>query len=71
MTEGASGADIKAICTEAGYIAIRAGRDYIIESDFIEAIKKILSKKVGRNMVEEASLEIPATPKSTALSQHI
>ena len=38
-----SGADIKAICTEAGYYAIRAKRKEIKEEDFIKAIKKVLS----------------------------
>ncbi len=44
LSEGASGADIKAICTEAGYIAIRNGRDYVVMNDFIIAIGKVLNK---------------------------
>ncbi len=44
LSEGASGADIKAICTEAGYIAIRNGRDYVVMNDFILAIGKVLNK---------------------------
>ncbi|MFB6162545.1 MAG: proteasome-activating nucleotidase [Halococcoides sp.] len=40
-TEGASGADIKAICTEAGMFAIRDDRTEVRESDFIEAWEKI------------------------------
>lgn len=46
---GFSGADIKTVCTEAGYIAIRNGRDYVIHSDLEEAIqvvKKRLQKKL-------------------------
>ncbi len=42
ITEGATGADIKAICTEAGYSAIRAGRKTVIMEDFIYAVKKVL-----------------------------
>jgi len=42
LTEGATGADIKAICTEAGYNAIRSGRRYVVMEDFIKAIKKLL-----------------------------
>lgn len=51
MTEGASGADIKNICTEAGMFAIRANRDHVLNEDFLDAIKKITSEKetAGRN----------------------
>ncbi|MEM4749154.1 MAG: AAA family ATPase, partial [Sulfolobales archaeon] len=44
LTEGASGADIKAICTEAGYMAIRAGRDYIVYDDFLKAVEKVMKR---------------------------
>ena len=40
-TKDFSGAEIKAVCTEAGYIAIRKNRYTINHNDFIEAIKKI------------------------------
>ncbi len=42
MTEGASGADIKAICTEAGMIAIREERDYVTMDDFLKAVEKVM-----------------------------
>ena len=45
LTEGASGADIKNICTEAGMFAIRADRDHVINDDFSDAIKKITGEK--------------------------
>jgi len=45
MTEGATGAEIKAIVTEAGYNAIRDMRKYVTMDDFIKAIKKVLGKK--------------------------
>ena len=44
LTEGATGADIKAICTEAGMFAIRKEADIIIEEDFVEATSKVLNK---------------------------
>ena len=44
MTEGATGADIKAICTEAGMFAIRKDANNILEEDFIEACSKVLNK---------------------------
>jgi proteasome regulatory subunit len=71
ITEGASGADIKAICTEAGYIAIRAGRDYIAQDDLVKAVKKVLERKARGDIAEEIQSEIPITHKSTALTQHI
>ncbi len=42
MTDGASGADLKAIATEAGMFAIRARREHITQEDFIKAIEKVL-----------------------------
>jgi proteasome regulatory subunit len=50
MTEGATGAQIKAICTEAGMFAIRGSRDVITKKDFESAVTKLLKKegaKVG------------------------
>ncbi len=41
LTKGMSGAEIKAICTEAGYFAIRAKRTTVKREDFIKAINKI------------------------------
>ncbi|WP_297489034.1 proteasome-activating nucleotidase [Thermococcus sp.] len=42
MTEGASGADLKAIATEAGMFAIRARREYVTQDDFLKAVEKVL-----------------------------
>lgn len=36
-----SGAEIRSVCTEAGYFAIREGRDHIVHDDFLLAIDKI------------------------------
>ena len=44
MTQGASGADIKAICTEAGMFAIRKDSDVISMDDFTKAIHKMMDK---------------------------
>jgi proteasome regulatory subunit len=46
-----SGADIKSVCTEAGYFAIRANRTKIIMKDFVDAINKL------RNLEEESNTE--------------
>ncbi len=38
---GLSGAEIRAVCTEAGYFAIREDRDYVTQEDFRNAIDKV------------------------------
>lgn len=52
MAEGASGAEIKSICTEAGMLAIRDGRDTVTELDFIAAKEKVM--EAGRNKIKAA-----------------
>lgn len=42
-TDGFSGADLKAVCTEAGYFAIRSNRSKICHEDFLAAITKLNS----------------------------
>ncbi len=49
MTDGATGAEIKAICTEAGLFAIRNDRDVITKSDFNKAIDKMLKREGGKS----------------------
>jgi proteasome regulatory subunit len=44
-TEGATGADIKSICTEAGMCAIREERDYVLQADFERAIEKVMGEE--------------------------
>jgi len=44
MTEGASGADIKAIVTEAGMFAIKQEKARVTMSDFDMAIQKVMKK---------------------------
>ena len=44
ITEDLSGADLKAVCTEAGMFAIREKRDKITVADFMDAIDKVMSK---------------------------
>ncbi|MDD1651749.1 MAG: proteasome-activating nucleotidase, partial [Methanomicrobiales archaeon] len=41
LTEGKNGADLRAICTEAGMFAIRAERTTVTQSDFVSAIDKV------------------------------
>lgn len=42
---GMSGAEIKSVCVEAGYFAIRDNRDNITLDDFLKAINKVKNKK--------------------------
>ncbi len=52
-TEGLCGADIKAICTEAGYNAIRRGVEVVEVQDFLEASRRYLgSRGVSRQEPE-------------------
>ena len=44
LTEGFSGADLKAACTEAGMFAIRNERKKVISKDFMDAIDKIINQ---------------------------
>ena len=39
--EGFSGAEIKAVCTEAGYFAIRESREFVKREDFLKAVDKV------------------------------
>ncbi|MEO3992694.1 MAG: proteasome-activating nucleotidase [Desulfurococcaceae archaeon TW002] len=61
LTEGASGADIRAICTEAGFIALRNNRNYITMDDFVEATKKVLKERF-RPYVESYKTQERKTP---------
>jgi proteasome regulatory subunit len=45
LSDGATGSDIKGICTEAGMYAIRRNTYTITNGDFLNAIKKVLHKK--------------------------
>ncbi len=42
-TDGFSGADLRAVCTEAGYFAIREKRTNVVHEDFVSAIEKLAS----------------------------
>ncbi|KAG5395331.1 hypothetical protein IGI04_025294 [Brassica rapa subsp. trilocularis] len=45
LAEGFNGADLRNICTEAGMFAIRAERDYVIQEDFMKAVRKLSEAK--------------------------
>ena len=39
LSDGFNGADLRNVCTEAGLFAIRAEREYVIDEDFMKAVK--------------------------------
>jgi proteasome regulatory subunit len=55
ITEGFSGADIKVACVEAGYNAIRNGRDVVTMKDFLDAVEKIKARKAS----SETEMRLP------------
>jgi proteasome regulatory subunit len=56
LTEGASGADLKAICTEAGMFAIREERPIVTMNDFMDAVDKIIGVEREEEMKKEAGV---------------
>lgn len=52
-TDEASGADIKAICTEAGMFSIRKDKDKVTQQDFVDAIEKVISDTEERKIKKQ------------------
>jgi 26S proteasome regulatory subunit T6 len=47
---GASGAELKAVCTEAGMFALRERRVHVTQEDFEMAVAKVMKKETDKNM---------------------
>ncbi|OMO99673.1 hypothetical protein COLO4_13151 [Corchorus olitorius] len=47
---GASGAEMKAVCTEAGMFALRERRVHVTQEDFEMAVAKVMKKETEKNM---------------------
>jgi 26S proteasome regulatory subunit T4 len=45
LSDGFNGADLRNVCTEAGMFAIRAERDYVVDEDFMKAVRKVADAK--------------------------
>ncbi|XP_028400352.1 26S proteasome regulatory subunit 10B [Dendronephthya gigantea] len=45
LSDGFNGADLRNVCTEAGMFAIRADRDYVVQEDFMKAVRKVSDNK--------------------------
>ena len=56
LTEGVSGADLKAICTEAGMFAIREEREEVLVADFMDAVDKIMGVEHDEEYKKEAGV---------------
>ncbi|OAE18569.1 hypothetical protein AXG93_1923s1250 [Marchantia polymorpha subsp. ruderalis] len=47
---GASGAELKSVCTEAGMFALRERRVHVTQEDFEMAVAKVMKKETEKNM---------------------
>ncbi|KAF4533084.1 hypothetical protein B566_EDAN003804 [Ephemera danica] len=45
LSDGFNGADLRNVCTESGLFAIRAEREYVIQEDFMKAVRKVSDNK--------------------------
>ena len=54
--DGATGADIKAMCTEAGMFAIREDRDTVTMTDFESAVDKVLGENRVRHEASSGAM---------------
>jgi 26S proteasome regulatory subunit T6 len=50
MLSAPSGAEIKAVCTEAGMYALRERRVHVTQEDFEMAVSKVMKKDSEKNM---------------------
>lgn len=50
MIPGASGAELKGVCTEAGMYALRERRVHVTQEDFEMAVAKVLQKEIEKNV---------------------
>jgi len=45
LSDGFNGADLRNVCTESGMFAIREERDFVIQEDFMKAVRKVADAK--------------------------
>jgi len=45
LSDGFNAADLRNVCTEAGMFAIRVERNYVIQEDFMKAVRKVADMK--------------------------
>lgn len=56
MSDGFNGSDIRNVVTEAGFVAIRDDRDYIIQNDMMKAVRKVAEAKKLEGKLEYEKL---------------
>ena len=52
LSDDLNGADLRNVCTEAGLFAIRQERDYIVQEDFMKAVRKVAEAKKLESKLE-------------------
>ncbi|KAI9292335.1 26S proteasome subunit P45 [Neoconidiobolus thromboides FSU 785] len=45
LADGFNGADLRNVCTEAGMFALREEREYVVQEDFMKAVRKVAESK--------------------------
>ncbi|EPY49983.1 19S proteasome regulatory subunit Rpt4 [Schizosaccharomyces cryophilus OY26] len=56
LTDGTNGADLRNVVTEAGFLAIKEDRDYIVQSDLMSAARKVADLKKLEGTVDYQKL---------------
>jgi len=52
LSDGFNGADLRNVCTESGMFAVRDGREYVIQDDFMKAVRKVAEAKKLESKLE-------------------
>jgi proteasome regulatory subunit len=66
MAEGASGAEIEAVCTEAGMFALRNGREVVTMEDFADAHAKIQDENSDEEGAQQNGIDDTSQPSAFA-----
>jgi 26S proteasome regulatory subunit T6 len=53
LMDGASGAECKACCSEAGMFALRERRMHVTQEDFEMAVSKVMKKDDDKNLIKK------------------
>lgn len=56
LSDDFNGADLRNVCTEAGMFAIREDRDYVVQDDFMKAVRKVGESKKLETKLEYEKL---------------
>ena len=57
LMPGCSGAETKAVCTEAGMFALRERRVHVTQEDFEMAVAKVMKKDLDKNLALKKMLK--------------